>query len=227
MNRLRSYLHPDSKILEIGSGNGGILEVFKTAGFTNLFGVEPNIKEAEYCNTILGINTFEGVFEDYNEGGFDLILVGGTIDHIRDPAEFLGSIRKKLNTDGIFYVDAHDSVAQLVDSDIFFKIDHCFYYSPISLDMLLAISGLRVMSFEKYSDYENVVDFAHSARVSWKRQFKPHFNFIAKAEQIQDIKKIVFSRFDFINLDLRIIRKHRLVYLLFYAVKKLWVRINY
>ena len=58
VSKLSAYLIKEAKILWIGSGNRGILNAFKLAGFENVRGVEPNIEEAEFCNQNLGITVY-------------------------------------------------------------------------------------------------------------------------------------------------------------------------
>ena len=230
VSSVSDYIKKDCFILEIGSGNGGILNAFKQAGFLNLTGIEPNIEEAEYCNHQLGITVHCKMFDGDMEQKYDLIIVSGTIDHIQKPNEFLSLVHNQLQQDGLLYVDSHDSVKQLTTADTFFKVDHCFYYSPFTLSQILMNNGFRVIAFRQMNDYSNVVSYAHISRQMDVCGDNPHFYIIGRKvtgelnllpPKINEIHPWMIS------LELRLIRKYSSLYSLRRLVKKCFRRLMY
>ena len=209
------YLTKDNAILEIGSGNGGILNAFKLAGFENVTGIEPNVEEAKFCNETLGITVHNKMFDGDLDQKFDLIIVSGTIDHIQLPNEFLCSVYDQLKPGGIVYIDSHDSVKQLTTADTFFKVDHCFYYSPFTLSQLAMKHGFRVIAFKEYNDYSNVVSFTHTSRQMDISSDNPHFYIIVKKELTkQEFAQSSLTKIHpwLLNVELRLIQKYSKFY---------------
>lgn len=104
------------------------------------------------------------MFDGNLDQKFDLIIISGTIDHIQEPNEFLSSFYNQLNPQGLIYFDSHDTVTQLTAADNFFKADHCFYYSPMTLGQMIINNGFQMIAFQHFNDYANLVSFLHTPR---------------------------------------------------------------
>ena len=230
VSRLSTYLSKEAEILEIGSGNGGILNAFKLAGFEKVTGVEPNLEEAEFCKQALGITVYNELFDGNLEKKFDLIIISGTIDHIQMPNEFLASVYNQLKPQGLIYVDSHDSVKQLTTADTFFKVDHCFYYSPFTLSSIIMNNGFRVIAFRQTNDYSSVVSYAHTPLQLSISADNPHFFVIGRKVS----RKTNFSPPSLneihpwlLRVELRLIRKYSSLYLLRRFYKRILRRLRY
>jgi len=86
MNReFLGSLPRDIRILEVGANFGGQLEVLRSMGFTNLYGVELNPSIADFGRKrVRGINLIEGdaLNLPFKDGYFDLVFTSGVLIHI-------------------------------------------------------------------------------------------------------------------------------------------------
>ena len=78
-------LHPNSKILDVGSGNGELLFSLYNNGFRNLTGVDPFISNSIFDQ---GIRILKGQIDILNEK-FDLIILNHVFEHLENPIEML------------------------------------------------------------------------------------------------------------------------------------------
>ena len=221
---LSSLISKSDRILEIGSGNGGILNAFKVLGYKNLMGLEPNLAEAAFSNNELGIPTFTGMLHDFSEEEkFRAIIISGTVDHFQEPSEALLKVRSLLAEDGYLYVDSHDVVSQTISTRAFFKADHAFYYSPATLDLLIRKSGFNVVKFQKYNGFNNVIEFSHAPASFLDSGVNQGFFIIAikKGSQNIDINNVIESKKYVYRSDVRILKK----WIRFFHLRKIIIRI--
>jgi SAM-dependent methyltransferase len=98
------------RVLDIGSGTGTLLDLFKLEGFTELVGVEPSpaaiAAAPEYRQDWL----VEGIFneEQFEPASFDLICCFMTMEHVSDPKAIAISARKLLRPGGAFVIVTHN-----------------------------------------------------------------------------------------------------------------------
>ena len=106
---IEPYLNKNTNILDIGTANGGLLEVFKDNGYLFLTGIEP----AKQCciNTIelVGCTCYNNSFinQDFNQK-FDFISVTHVLEHVLDVKSFMNKIYDILNPNGIVYIECPD-----------------------------------------------------------------------------------------------------------------------
>ena len=99
-----------SKILDIGCAAGGLLEIFKSNGYENIYGSDPSAFCASYVRSSLGCTVYDGSFLEVKiEEKFDLIILTHVLEHILDIREFIKKIRSLLTTDGVVYIECPDS----------------------------------------------------------------------------------------------------------------------
>jgi SAM-dependent methyltransferase len=90
-NLLERYLSPESKILEIGCGEGLFLKELSRRGF-NVFGIEPSKSATEQARRC-GLNVVQGYFPETRvPGTFDAIFMSHVLEHISDPIVFLKNL---------------------------------------------------------------------------------------------------------------------------------------
>ena len=75
----------DDAILDAGSGNGDILTKMLRAGFTNLHGIDPFLKE-EFISTNGNLKLLRrSIFDKQELDAFDLIMLNHSFEHMDDP----------------------------------------------------------------------------------------------------------------------------------------------
>jgi SAM-dependent methyltransferase len=97
-------------LLDIGCGEGAFLDLIKNrVPSIELFGYEINTSAADTAKN-KGYRIFDSdIFKNNDNIKFDVITVFQVIEHLKNPIEFLISLRKLLNKDGILIISAPNS----------------------------------------------------------------------------------------------------------------------
>ncbi len=89
---IASWIEPGSRTLDLGCGNGDLLDYLKRHRQVHGTGIE--FSEAKVARCIeRGLTVLQGDFRkevsDYPEGRFDVVVLSQTLQQIRDPKELL------------------------------------------------------------------------------------------------------------------------------------------
>ncbi|CAI9406734.1 Ubiquinone biosynthesis O-methyltransferase, mitochondrial [Pleomorphomonas sp. T1.2MG-36] len=87
----------ESKILDVGCGNGKLLNHLRTIGFKNLIGVDP-FAPCDF-KTNAGVEIKRSYVSQLNET-YDLIMYHHSFEHVPDPFIELKSVAERLNSGG-------------------------------------------------------------------------------------------------------------------------------
>ena len=150
LDAIRKYCGlQQSKLLEIGCGNGEFLLEAAARGF-KVHGLDISPQAVQTANAHLGWEVVMcGTFEQINlpAGKFDLCVCVDVIEHLRDPMAMLAHIRRVLKPDGVLLLvtPAFDSfLARLMRQHWFeFKTEHLHYFSRATLQNALARAGFH------------------------------------------------------------------------------------
>jgi SAM-dependent methyltransferase len=136
-----------SRILDVGSGSGGLLTELQHQGFRRLLGVDPYIEhDLEYTSEFRVLKRSL----DEIEGSFDFILLNHSFEHVEDPQRVLDQAKRLLTSDGTILVRTPlaDSVAWKRYGCDWVQLDaprHLFVHTRKSLEILAAKARLRVV----------------------------------------------------------------------------------
>lgn len=95
---------PETRILEIGSGFGGVYEFLRREGTTNYLGIELDDEIVSFANSHFKTNVFHVTsIEDLEDTrGFDLIFAFEVLEHIENPSAAIEKITSLLKPGGTF-----------------------------------------------------------------------------------------------------------------------------
>jgi SAM-dependent methyltransferase len=140
-----------SPILEIGCGNGFILEELSRMGFQNVRGVEPSDQAVAKANAKIRRRIVHSMFSKDRFRGekFDLIYLFQTLDHVPNPDIFLRDCLGLLNPGG-FLLSFHHNVESwsakvLGEKSPIFDIEHTQLFSMVTSRKIFEKVGLRVV----------------------------------------------------------------------------------
>lgn len=149
---LREFLRPGANVVDVGCGFGTLLHLLKERASINAVGVEVGNLDIKVAKEYYGLDVFRGTLEDFsaareNAGKFDLVIMNHVLEHLPEPRESLGHVRKILKSDGLLYVGVPNIMNIKKRPEDFFQIFHALNFSPYSLKALLEASGFGIVSF--------------------------------------------------------------------------------
>jgi SAM-dependent methyltransferase len=142
----RVGLSRNSRILDVGCGNGRFVQLLKEAGFERVLGVDPYIEgDRQYAN---GLRILKRSLQQVG-GEWDLIMFHHSFEHIPDPLETLQHSAAILSNGGccLIRIPTVSSYAWRHYGVCWVQLDaprHFFLHSVTSIRLLAAKAGLRV-----------------------------------------------------------------------------------
>jgi len=141
-----NYIFPiikGKKILEIGSGEGFLLEYFLKNNF-NVFGIEPSTDNVKRINDRLGKKVcIQGYAEDVKkiDDKFDGIILSHVFEHVVNCRDLLSIIYEKLSDNGILFLEVPNCSNKKI-------LEHSIFEQP-------HIHHFTLKGFEKISENTN------------------------------------------------------------------------
>jgi len=150
----KKYLNEDSKIIDVGFGNGGLFKSFLSNGVTEkqLYGIDPSPISQTIAKSVYNINSFLGGIDDlkkYNEK-FDLITLSHVVEHLLNPRDQMNSLLESLSPDGKIYIEVPNArkFHEYVDLHGPYQeinTEHINHWTEQSLKNLAHFSGFRCL----------------------------------------------------------------------------------
>ena len=149
--RARRLTNHCESLLEIGCGNGFLLEEALEQGIPDIHGVEPcvaaieaarpGVREKIVCD-VLRPNLF-------SPETFDLICFFQIFDHVPDPMSFLADCWTLLKPGGVLLALNHNveswSAYLLKERSPIIDVGHMYLYSPATMMQILTNAGFKVV----------------------------------------------------------------------------------
>ena len=147
----KAKLHSNSKVFDIGCGGGDLLKKLYGFGYSNVFGLDPNIQDSVYINkTKLVIKSDLIEYCEKTNKRYDLIMFNHSFEHIFNPDEVLVSIKKLSHEETFFIirVPLADSYAFEHYKENWVQLDaprHLYLFSKESMLSLLKKHGFETL----------------------------------------------------------------------------------
>lgn len=142
-------INRDSRILDVGCGQGRLLLRMSLGGFRNLTGLDPYVADNINYDNNVTINKAD--LSEFSASGqkFDFIMLHHSLEHMPDQHEALGAITKLLAQDGVLLVriPLSDSYAWDNYRENWVQLDaprHLYLHSKKSFQKLADDSGLAI-----------------------------------------------------------------------------------
>jgi len=151
---LEKYHLQNKIMLEVGCGDGQILEIFKSLG-KDVYGIETNTIQYNTC-TNKGFHVEnQSVYSDF--GMWEAFGCFHVLEHIPDPQEFLSILNQHIYTNaiGIIEIPNYDYI-EANHIWLEFTKDHRVYYHKRTLEYLLTSCGFEILEMEE-NTYDRLV----------------------------------------------------------------------
>ena len=137
------------KILEVGCGKGGFMNILKKYGYHNLYGLEKSIE----CIHHLRKENFQ-IFDDWQQienEKFDLVIANAVFEHLPDPRQMMRNITEHLTDNGLLFITVPDADSYCkYDSAPFYYFDreHINHFTSQSLQLLASLHSFLPLSVQ-------------------------------------------------------------------------------
>lgn len=151
----RLHLNPQSRVMEIASNDGYLLQYMKAHGIPCV-GIEPTASTAAAARG-RGIETLDCFFDkrfaqDYTaaRGQADLVIANNVLAHVPNLNDFVAGLGIVLATQGVITIE-FPHLLQLVAQRQFDTVyhEHFSYFSLHTVQRILASHGLRIWDVEE------------------------------------------------------------------------------
>lgn len=155
----RLALGPDSRVVEIASNDGYLLQYFAAGGIPVL-GVEPSANTARAAIakgiptdiSFFGLATAERLVAEGHAA--DLIAAKNVLAHVPDINDFVRGVAALLKPEGVFTVEFPHLLRTIegVQFDTIYH-EHFTYLSLLAVEIVFARAGLRVFNVEEHATH--------------------------------------------------------------------------
>lgn len=141
----KAKINSNSKILDVGSGSGGLLKKFAACGFKHLIGVDPYIKKDIFYPTVK-------IFKkdlSFLKGRYDFIMLHHSFEHMAEPDKVFTDIYRLLKPEGraLIRIPVASSFAWEKYQANWVQLDaprHLFIHTVKSIKILAKKSALKL-----------------------------------------------------------------------------------
>lgn len=142
----------EMKILDIGCANGDLLYELKNIGFSNLTGLDPSPQCSSNAKNMYGLEVLTGTIStlpNIAKSHYDLIIMVGVLEHIKDLSVSLDLILSALDSKGLIFIEVPDvsGFTKYIDAPYQqFSTEHINYFSQKSLSNLMSSQDLILVN---------------------------------------------------------------------------------
>jgi 2-polyprenyl-3-methyl-5-hydroxy-6-metoxy-1,4-benzoquinol methylase len=155
LKRLRPYMPPGSRLLDVGAASGIFLNLARNAGF-QVTGIEPSAALAADAEKLFGMKLFCGTVEQFiaNEK-FAVITVLDVLEHVTDPSDFLTVLSRFLAPGGMLVIvtpDISSLAARIMGGRWWhYRVAHINFFNRRSLARILGDRGFAVVLRKRFA----------------------------------------------------------------------------
>jgi SAM-dependent methyltransferase len=144
----------DARILDIGCATGRLLANLRERGFPNVVGLDPSPACAAAAQRLYGIDVRTMTLAELGATNerFDVAILVGVLEHLRDLDEAFVHLRTIVNPGGLLYVEVPDATAFADWTNApyqDFSTEHINFFAPVSLDNLMSRRGFSRVFLEQ------------------------------------------------------------------------------
>jgi 2-polyprenyl-3-methyl-5-hydroxy-6-metoxy-1,4-benzoquinol methylase len=149
LSRLRSFLAPPAKVLDVGAGGGEFAYLLSRLGY-DVVGVEPNAGYAGFASQSYGLDIRATTLElvDFPVQTFDAITMHHVLEHIADPRAALIRLAQWLKPGGVMVVEVPNAESWFHAPRRRFHAAHLHTFNRAGLEDVFMAAGFTVENLE-------------------------------------------------------------------------------
>lgn len=142
--KIKKTIPRNSKVLDIGCGNGFFLDALTNIGVNNVYGVEPSSKMVNQASKKFRKNIKVDIFRpnQFPNNFFNVVSCFHTLDHVTDPNKFIKNTWDILAPGGFAIFITHDvgSIFAKIFGEKWpiFDIEHIYLFNSNTLNSLFS-----------------------------------------------------------------------------------------
>jgi 2-polyprenyl-3-methyl-5-hydroxy-6-metoxy-1,4-benzoquinol methylase len=147
LSRLRGFLTPPAKVLDVGAGGGEFAYLLSCTGY-DVVGVEPNAGYASFASQSYGLDIRATTLEliDFPAATFDAITMHHVLEHIADPSAALKRLACWLKPGGLMVVEVPNVMSWFHAPRRRFHDAHLHTFNHAGLEDIFTATGFKVES---------------------------------------------------------------------------------
>lgn len=151
LKQILSKISKDDNILEIGCGNGFVLEKLYQMGYKNVYGIEPGKEAVDKATENIKKNILVDILKPnlFKSKKFKLIFFFQTLDHIPNPNGFLNECYKIMDNNAYILAFNHNvnsfSAKLMGERSPIIDIEHTYLYNPETIKLFFEKHDLKLV----------------------------------------------------------------------------------
>ena len=172
LKNIENLISKKENFLEIGCGNGFLLEVALDQGWKNVIGVEPSIEAIKHAKSSIKEKIVHSSFKPnkFEKNKYDLVFFAMVLEHVPNVNEFLSEIFKILNSDGVVFGICHDErhlLSRLLkNKHPIINDEHNYVFGKDTLEKIFLKNKFRNISINDLKNYYTVDYWLNMAPIS-------------------------------------------------------------
>jgi 2-polyprenyl-3-methyl-5-hydroxy-6-metoxy-1,4-benzoquinol methylase len=167
--RVIKTIGKNSKVLDIGCGNGIFLNFLHQNGNCEIHGTEFDSNSSLRASKVKNINLKVGGYnnDNYIDNYFDFVSMVHVFEHLTDPKEIIASVKQKLKPGGVLLISVPniDSYQSKIFKGNWFHLDpprHLFLIAPNTFISMMEKEGFQIKSTRFLSAEQNPYGYVQS-----------------------------------------------------------------
>jgi 2-polyprenyl-3-methyl-5-hydroxy-6-metoxy-1,4-benzoquinol methylase len=158
LSKLRRTAAPNSRLLDVGAGNGYFIMLAASEFGFHATGLEISQRQIDFARDVVGVNLLNERIEEHNEV-YDIVTAFNVIEHVPDPGAFLSVLTHCLRPGGILVITTpnpgciHARIKGLKKWGMIDPPHHINLFTLYALRTLLRNHGLVEIEYETISTY--------------------------------------------------------------------------
>jgi 2-polyprenyl-3-methyl-5-hydroxy-6-metoxy-1,4-benzoquinol methylase len=155
---LAPRLAPGLPVLDVGAGGGELVYLLRKLG-VDAQGIEPDETYSNFARRELQVPVVTAFLQDatFPARAFQLVLLFHVLEHVAHPREVLTRLAGWLGPSGAVVIEVPNLDSRCEAPISRFHRDHLSYFTPRTLTLAAARSGLRVADLHLSADGGNII----------------------------------------------------------------------